>query len=131
MQTVLCSDTLVVREALGLTLPRRTATSVITATPLDGWFVRDRKNPPVEGEAVKFADGSEVRWQREQPNEKGWFKGSYGTERFIAVTLERKEASRMILEGMGHDFVYVNGTPRVGNQYQQKDEREAWEPHDD
>jgi pimeloyl-ACP methyl ester carboxylesterase len=130
-QTVLCSDTLVVREALGLTLPRRTATSVITATPLDGWFVRDRKNPPAEGEVVKFADGGEVRWQREQPNEKGWFKGSYGTERFIAVTLERKESSRMILEGMGHDFVYVNGTPRVGNQYQQKDEREAWEPHDD
>jgi dienelactone hydrolase len=124
-------DTLVVREALGLTLPRRMATSVIMATPLDGWFVHGRHTPPADGEVVKFSDGGEARWQKEQPNEKGWFSGSYGTERFLAVTLERKEPARMILEGMGHDYVYVNGTPRVGNQYQQKDEREAWEPHDD
>lgn len=124
-------DTLIVRDALGLTLPRRTASSVIPATPLDAWFVNGRKSPPAEGELVKFADGTEVRWQRVTPNEHGWFSGSYGTEKFIAVTLEQKSASRMILEGMGHDFVYVNGTPRVGNQYQQKDVREAWEPHDD
>jgi pimeloyl-ACP methyl ester carboxylesterase len=125
------ADTLVVHEALGLTLPRRMATSVIMATPLDGWFVQGRRTPPADGEVVKFNDGGETRWQKEQPNEKGWFSGSYGTERFIAVTLDRKEPARMILEGMGHDYVYVNGTPRVGNQYQQKDEREAWEPHDD
>ncbi|MBK7260203.1 MAG: prolyl oligopeptidase family serine peptidase [Ignavibacteriae bacterium] len=125
------ADTLVVREAMGLTLPRRMATSVVMATPLDGWFVKGRSSAPADGEVVKFPDGGEARWAREQPDARGWFKGSYGTERFIAVTLERTEPARMILEGMGHDYVYVNGTPRVGNQYQQKDQREAWEPHDD
>ena len=131
LQCLWAADTLVVREALSLTLPRRMATSVIMATPLDGWFVRGRTTPPADGELVKFNDGGEVRWQKEQANEKGWFSGSYGTERFVAVTLEQKQAGRMILEAMGHDYVYVNGTPRVGNQYQQKDTRDAWEPHDD
>ena len=37
----------------------------------------------------------------------------------------------MILEGMGHDIVLVNGTLRSGNPYQQTDNPDPWEPHFD
>ena len=125
------SDTIVVRDALGISFPRLTISSVITSTPLDSWFTGGRVRMPKEGESVRFADGSEAQWRRIMPDSLSWFPDAPMTERFVAVTLERKSSVRMILEGMGHDFVYVNGIPRAGNPYQQKDTREAWEPHFD
>jgi len=124
-------DTLTVREALGITLPRRTVTNVVVSTPADLWVIGRRTQPPRAGELVRGADGSEVAWQRVVPDSNGWFRDRTPGERVVAVTIDRKAPTRMILEGMGHDIVYVNGTPRAGNQYQQKDTREPWEPHFD
>jgi pimeloyl-ACP methyl ester carboxylesterase len=125
------SDTLIVREAMGISFPRRTVANVIMSTPLDAWFVGGRTDAPRDGETVRFADGTEAKWQRVVPDVNGWFPEAPPEEKFIAVTLKRDKAGILILEAMGDDIVYVNGTPRVGNQYQQKEEREAWEPHAD
>jgi pimeloyl-ACP methyl ester carboxylesterase len=127
----IASDTIVVREALGISLPRRTVANVLLNTPLDAWFVSGRSEAPREGEIVHFADGSQAIWGRIVPDAKGWFEEAPPSEKFVAVTITRKAAGSLILEGMGHDFVYVNGAPRVGNQYQQKEDRESWEPHFD
>jgi pimeloyl-ACP methyl ester carboxylesterase len=124
-------DTIVVREALGISLPRKTVANVIMNTPLDAWFVSGRMEAPRQGEVVHFADGSQAMWERIFPDANGWFEEAPPTERFVAVTLTRTVAGKLILEGMGHDIVYVNGVPRVGNQYQQKEDRESWEPHFD
>jgi dienelactone hydrolase len=123
--------TIVVREALGITLPRRTMASVIASTPLDAWFVTQRGQAPKEGEAVRLPDGSDVRWQRVVPDSNGWFSEDPPGEHFVAMTIDRTTPAVMILEGMGHDYVYVNGTPRSGNPYRQKDDYEAWEPRFD
>ena len=125
------AETLIVRDALGITLPRRTVSSVLTNTPLDAWSAKGRADAPKEGESVRFSDGTEARWQRVVTDSNGWFPEMPLTERFVAVTIERNSPGPMILEGMGHDFLYVNGTPRSGNPYQQKDDREPWEPHFD
>ena len=42
------SDTLIVREGLGITLPRRTVSSVLASTPLDAWFAGGRTHAPKE-----------------------------------------------------------------------------------
>jgi dienelactone hydrolase len=47
------------------------------------------------------------------------------------VTIRRNAPGRMVLEGMGNDYAFVNGIPRSGNPYLQKDFREAWEPRFD
>ncbi len=125
------SDTLIVREALGITLPRRTVSSVIPSTPVDAWFTGSRTDPPGEGESIRSADGTSVTWQRIVPDSNGWFPAEPPAERYAAVTIDRKAPTRMILEGMGHDIVYVNGTPRSGNPYQQSDNPSPWEPHFD
>jgi len=125
------SDTLIVREALGITLPRRTVSSVIMSTPMDAWSTGSRTDAPKEGESVRRADGTVATWQRIVPDSNGWFPSEPPAERYAAVTIERKAAARMILEGMGHDIVYVNGTPRSGNPYQQTDNPSPWEPHFD
>jgi poly(3-hydroxybutyrate) depolymerase len=125
------ADTIIVREALMLTLPRRTVSRVIPQTPVDEWLIGRRTRPPIEGESVRTADGAEVTWQRIVPDSLGWFPSRPAGERYVAVTINRTSPVRMMLEGMGHDAVFVNGTPRSGNPYQQKDVRESWEPHFD
>ena len=125
------SDTLIVREALGITLPRRTVTSVIPRTPIDAWVVGNRSDAPKEGESVRAADGTETTWQRIVPDSSGWFPRTPPGERYVAVTIDRETPARMILEGMGHDIVLVNGTLRSGNPYQQADNPDPWEPHFD
>jgi pimeloyl-ACP methyl ester carboxylesterase len=125
------SDTLLVREALGITLPRRTVSGVIMSTPLDAWSAGSRTHAPKEGESVRCADGTVVTWQRIVPDSNGWFPDQPPAERYAAVTIDGKTVARMILEGMGHDIVYVNGTPRSGNPYQQTDNPSPWEPHFD
>jgi dienelactone hydrolase len=131
MNAMSTSDTLIVREALGITLPRRTVSNIILSTPADAWFAGHRTDVPHEGEPVHCADGSEVKWQRIATDSTGWFPGEPPGERFVAVVLDRTVPGRMILEGMGHDIVYVNGTPRSGNPYQQKDNPDQWEPRFD
>jgi hypothetical protein len=125
------SDTLVVREALGIAIPRRTFSSVIACNPVEAWFSGGRARVPAEGETVRFADGTEAKWYRIVSDSNGWFPNESYAERFLAVTINRKAPARLILEGMGHDIVYVNGTPPAGNPYQQKEERESWEPRFD
>ncbi len=123
--------TMIVREGLGITLPRRTVASVLAGTPLDAWLVTRAGEVPREGDAVRLADGSEVRWQRVVSDSSGWFSEDPPGEHFVAVVLDRASPSLQILEAMGHDYVYVNGTPRSGNPYRQKDAYEAWEPRFD
>ncbi len=124
------SDTLVVRDGLGITLPWR-ALNVISTSPLNPWISGERTEMPKEGETVRMADTGEVKWQRVVTDSTGWFSEKSFGERFVAAAINRTAPGPMILEAMGHDIVYVNGTPRVGNQYQQKEFREAWEPHFD
>ena len=125
------ADTLIVREALGITLPRRTVSAVIPGGPVDAWCIGRRTDPPGEGESVRGSDGKEVTWQRITPDSNGWFPDRPPAERYVAVTIKRETPARLILEGMGHDIVYVNGTPRPGNPYQQSENPSPWEPHFD
>ena len=125
------SDTLFVREALGITLPRRTVTSVIPRSPVDAWLTGPRTDAPKEGEAARGPDGTEVKWERIAPDASGWFPVAAPGERYVAAAIRLDAPSTMILEGMGHDIVLVNGTLRSGNPYQQTDNPEPWEPHFD
>jgi pimeloyl-ACP methyl ester carboxylesterase len=125
------SDTIFVREALGITLPRRTVSAVIPSSPVDAWFSGRRTDPPKEGESVRWGDGAELTWQRITPDSNGWFTDRPPAERYAAVVIDRKTPVRMMLEGMGHDIVLMNGTPRSGNPYAQKDNPDPWEPHFD
>jgi dienelactone hydrolase len=125
------SDTLIVYEALGITLTQRTPYSVIPVFPVAPWTTGRRTDAPKEGESLRLANGSEVTWQRIVSDSIGWFPANPPAERYAAVTIELKSPARIILEGMGHDLVCVNGTLRSGNPYQQADEAEEWAPHFD
>jgi pimeloyl-ACP methyl ester carboxylesterase len=122
------SDTLIVREALGIRLPHRTPYSALPVYPVAPWTTGRRTSAPKEGESLRLPDGSEVTWERITPDSLGWFPEEPRGERYAAVTIELNRAAHMLLEAMGDDFALVNGTMHSGNPYQQFDQRESWAP---
>ena len=122
------SDTLIIREALGIRLPHRTPYSALPVFPVAPWTTGRRTDAPKEGESLRLADGTEVAWERIVSDSLGWFPEQPQGERYAAVVINLKRATRMTLEAMGDDFACVNGTMRSGNPYQQEDQRESWAP---
>jgi pimeloyl-ACP methyl ester carboxylesterase len=97
--------------------------------PIEAKLVVGHWSAPHAGESVTFADGAVRSWRAVEADAKGWFErdefeGGYA---YFAVTSKTRRV--VLLEGMGHDMVFVNGEPRGGNQYGLGDEWEPWEPH--
>ena len=88
-------------------------------------------NEPKEGEIIAYGDTGKVKWEKITSNEQGWFEGRALGDGYALFVKESDKEESMILEGMGHNMVYVNGELRTGNPYQYKEEWESWEPHFD
>jgi len=81
--------------------------------------------PPVEGQVLTLADGTEKAWHKITVNDEGWFseKGRGG---YIYATYISDGGKVMLLHTMGNSMTYVNGVPRVGSRYQYQDENGNW-----
>lgn len=90
---------------------------------VDGKFVI-----PKVGQTVTFPGRGQATWQQVTTNKQGWLRPGRSRAFYAFVTIDSDQQKTIILEGRGHHMVYVNGLPRVGNQYQYKDQFEAWEP---
>lgn len=79
---------------------------------------------PKAGDVVKRPEamgGGERKWEEVRANEKGefggegWVRGGAGS--YVLCIVEAEEPRVMVLTGVGHSMVYVNGEPRVGDPY--------------
>jgi len=70
-------------------------------------------------------------WEAIEANDQGWFEHKALRCGYACLTYETREAQVLILEASAHDWVYVNGEPRVGNRYGQSDKYESWQPRFD
>lgn len=81
---------------------------------------------PKAGDVVKRPEamgGGERKWEEVKANEKGefggegggWVRGGAGS--YVLCIVEAEEPRVMVLTGIGHSMVYVNGEPRVGDPY--------------
>ena len=99
--------------------------------PIEASVVFDSWKPPAEGDVVRYSDTLAVRWEWMRADSAGWFQHDRLDGAYVYVPLVADREETVLLEGMGHAMVYVNGSPRAGNPYQYKDTREAWEPRFD
>jgi pimeloyl-ACP methyl ester carboxylesterase len=97
--------------------------------PVEAGIVRGDWKPPRSGQAVAFPGGVTRSWQTAEADPQGWFELDALEGGYAYFTVTSRTRRIALLEGMGHDMVFVNGEPRGGNQYQSKEEWEAWEPH--
>ncbi len=119
----------ILREGLAIRVSEDLrARTGMSLDPVEADLVLGRRAPPKAGMAVAFGDGAVRSWQPARADEKGWFELEALEGGYVYFRLDSPRKRTMLLEGMGHDMVYVNGEPRAGNQYGTTDEYQAWEP---
>jgi len=70
-------------------------------------------------------------WEAITANDKGWIEHRALGCGYAYIAYESHRDQVLLLEGFAHDFVYVNGEPRIGNRYGQSDTYESWQPRFD
>lgn len=124
-------DTVVIRQALALPLPKGYADVVIAPNPVEARLAASGSLgalSPAAGKSVQWRSGERLVWRAISADAKGWFSDSVLAGCYVYSSVEMKRSAVMILQAMGDETAYVNGAPRAGNPYCLKDERESWEP---
>ncbi len=70
-------------------------------------------------------------WEAVTANDQGWFEHRALNCGYAYIAYESPRDQVLLLEGFAHDFVYVNGEPRIGNRYGQSETYESWQPRFD
>ncbi len=124
-------DTISVREALALPVPKGYAEVVVAPNPVEAALALGSWGAPKPGDAVAWPGRGEVSWRPIAADSQGWFTDSVLAGCYVYVPVERSRRGVMILRAKGNELAYVNGAPRSGNPYCLKDGRESWEPNFD
>src|SRR5262249_297357 len=72
---------------------------------------------PRAGDAITFVDGAKKTWEALRIGADGWFTHPSLRGGYAAFTVQGDRPRVAMLEAVGHSMVYVNGEPRVGDNY--------------
>jgi pimeloyl-ACP methyl ester carboxylesterase len=84
---------------------------------IEAEIVAGRWSPPNAGDNVCVSAEVERTWQEVTPGEKGWIKHKALRGGYACLSVESDDERIMLLDASGHEMVYVNGEPRVGDTY--------------
>jgi poly(3-hydroxybutyrate) depolymerase len=118
----------VIKKCLAVKSPGNTGRSIIAIDPVEYKLVKGTFLEPKVGDKEEFADSVAGIWQKLKANNDGWFSSPLLHGGYAYVRIESKKKKIVLLEGMSHDMIYINGEPRIGNRYQHKESFESWEP---
>ncbi len=121
-------DVIVLRSGLVLRAPSGLPDIIGTKDPVEYAFVAGKWKAPAAGGEVRFADTLVSRWERITAEPDGWFRASSLRPGYLYLTYDSPSDRVLLLRGMAHSFVSVNGEPRAGNPYQTAETFAAWEP---
>ncbi|MBN2414846.1 prolyl oligopeptidase family serine peptidase [bacterium] len=121
----------VIRRCLAIGLPGTSGRSVWGIDAVESRYLLGETAPPVAGDAVRYAGNDEERWQLLEADSSGWFTGDQIRNGYTHMILDEDREKVIILEAMGAQRLFVNGTPRIGSKYGVKDSYESWEPRFD
>ncbi len=96
---------------------RRFGRRSIAADPVVATIVSGTWTTPAAGDSIKLADGSEARFQAIDAKPDGAIGAQEIRGGYAVWTFDSALAGVKILEASGHDVVYANGSPRVGDVY--------------
>lgn len=102
-----------------LVLPRvgRAGRTPVHTDALEALIVQGRWSSPTAGSSVALPDGSNSVWTQAEAGQDGWLSDNALAGGYAYAGVESNEPGVMILEAQGHNLVYVNGEPRMGDPY--------------
>jgi pimeloyl-ACP methyl ester carboxylesterase len=95
----------------------RPGRTVLRTDPVLVPIVAGTWTPPQSGDKISLADGSMRTWETVEIGDDGALKGAAGRARYAYVAVPSDSDRVMVLEASGHEMVYVNGEPRMGDVY--------------
>jgi poly(3-hydroxybutyrate) depolymerase len=117
----------VLRSGLAIQVPRGYTETIVAPNAIEEMLALGTWKAPKPNEVVRFADDGKGEWKPVTADENGWFSGEPLRSGYVYFPVEMKQKTVMILEALGNDMVYVNGSPRSGNPYANKETYEDWE----
>ncbi|MEG8945648.1 prolyl oligopeptidase family serine peptidase [Rosettibacter firmus] len=124
-------DTLVLKEGLVIKLPASVRNNILAPNPIVSSIELDKWKTPQEGNLVQFDKGLLKKWEVIKADNSGWFKSDSLRNAYVYIEYNSNKRQIVLLEAMGNEMVYVNGSPYSGNPYRYKDTYESWEPRFD
>ena len=125
------SDTILLKEALVIQLPRSNDFKIISPDIVLKDIVNHKWKAPTENKLVNCGDTS-VTWKKLLADDEGWFKdGSLIGNSYAYFKYTSEKEQIILIEAMGNQDLYVNGEIRSGNPYRYQDDYEDWGPRFD
>ena len=117
----------VFRQGLVITSVGRYGRNPFHIDPVEAKLVKGEWAAPRAGDVITGPEGAERKWQVAMANAEGVFtnaassgasgRGRGGTA-YLYVPIQAEEEGIRILEASGHDALYANGEPCVGDPYE-------------
>jgi hypothetical protein len=122
---------LILKEGLVIEMERQDISNIITPNAIVASIETDEWKSPSENSELKTNDKVVGTWKKINADETGWFKDGSLRGSYVYLQYKSDEEEIVLLEGMGHNMVYINGSAHSGNPYRSKDIFEDWEPRFD
>ncbi|APF19195.1 hypothetical protein Calab_3509 [Caldithrix abyssi DSM 13497] len=118
----------IIDQYLILEIPHADRWSFVQVDPLEQALVDGNFQLPFPGQQVKFGQRGRAVWQKITIDSSGWYRPKDKRAFYAFFTINAEKEKTIILDGRGHNLVYVNGQPRVGNPYQSHDQNSPHGP---
>lgn len=125
------ADTLLLKEGLAIKIPRQGTGKVIASDAIAAAVETGSWKAPKENDVFKFSDSASSVWRKITAEENGWFSSDSLGNAYVYIRYKSEKEEIVLLEGMGHGGVYVNGIAHSGNPYRMQDNFDPWGPRFD
>ena len=118
---------IVFRQGLVINAIGRYGRNPFHIDPIEALLVEGQWTPPAAGDVITGPDGTERTWNAAAASAEGVFTNSAdedspnrrrGGVAYLYIPFNTPTGDIQMLEVSGHDAVYVNGEPRVGDPYE-------------
>lgn len=125
------TDTVLLKEGLVIKLGRYDSNKIISPNAVAAAVETGEWETPSENEEVEYNGKVIGTWKKISADKDEWIKDDSLFNAYVYFKYKSDKDDIVLLEGMGHSMVYVNGSSRSGNPYRTQDEYESWAPRFD
>jgi predicted esterase len=141
LQTPPDTDAIILTKGLAVSFPEEHCRAALPLDPVEYQLINGPWASPRPGDVLPLGSApssspasssassavSTATWEAVTANDKGWFEHQALRCGYVHLAYDSPAPKILLLEGFAHDWVYVNGEPRVGNRYGQSDTYESWQ----